>query len=271
MDTIVRDLLMLSEPCMEQTIEKSPTMKPGPGRDETYWTSMLDELPTLAEPLTVGDMLFLAPHPDDEVLACGGLLQRWSRLGGRIELWMVTDGEACFGAAADSVKVGLRRRHEASEAHQRLGIDAKVNWLSLPDGEVSNHQDRLRDMLGSHLRPDTILMAPPPLDGHPDHDCTGAIAYELARQRKLLLMQYPIWMWHWGTGSELQAGNVVRLELSAAEEVHKREAIAAFSSQIRPEHGAAVLPRSVLRHFRRPFEVLFVEDFRVDANAPAVF
>ena len=250
------------------------TVKLGAGRDETYWTSMLDELPVFAEPSSLSKVLLLAPHPDDEVLACGGLLQRWYRLGAHIDIWMITDGEACFGDDVDAAEVATRRRLEAGEAHKRLSIEATVTWLELPDSKVARHAQQLQAMLNAYLdsteRAQLVLIAPLPLDGHPDHNCVGAVAYELARQRKLMLLQYPIWMWHSGSSAELQTANVFRNELSEAEKIRKRDAIAAFSSQIRPEHGPAVLPRSVLRHFRRSFEVVFVEDFRVNTNPSTI-
>jgi LmbE family N-acetylglucosaminyl deacetylase len=250
------------------------TVKLGVGRDETYWTSLLEELPVFADPPSVSKVLLLAPHPDDEVLACGGLLQRWSRLGSHIDIWMITDGEACFGDEVDANQVATQRRREATEAHKRLGVEATVNWLELPDSNVASHTQQLRTLLNAYLdsaeNSQATLIAPLPVDGHPDHDCVGAIAYDLAMQRKLLLLQYPIWMWHSGSSSELQKHNVFRTELSAAEKIRKADAIAAFSSQIQPERGPAVLPRSVLRHFRRSFEVVFVEDFRVNTNSSAI-
>lgn len=267
----------------------SATVKPGPGRDETYWTAVLDQLPLLADPPSSSNVLLLAPHPDVEVLACGGLLQRWNRHDTRIDIWMVTDGEACFGDAGNPQEIAERRHEEARTAHARLGIDATVRWLGLPDSEVTQHRQHLHEVLATHLNAisqgqanepartqtqragyiahavqsvDTILIAPLPTDGHPDHDCIGAVAYELAAQHKLLLLQYPLWIWHSGSSNELLKDNVVRIELSESEKIRKRDAIAAFASQTQPEHGPAVLPRSVLRHFRRPFEVLFVVDFR---------
>jgi len=257
------------------------TIKSGLGRDETYWTPMLETLPLLTDSLPLSDplldyVLLLAPHPDDEVLACAGLLQRCNQSGRHLEIWMITDGEACFGNEADTREVAARRRSEAGEARRRLGIECTVRWLGFPDTQVSHYQYQLRELLLTHLRArvrhahtnaGTLLIAPPPFDGHPDHDCIGAVAREVAVQQQLLLLQYPIWMWHSGSAAALQKNNVVRMGLSAAEEIRKRDAIAAFSSQIQSEHGPAVLPRSVLRHFRRPFEVLFVEDFRAAATS----
>ncbi|WP_369010244.1 PIG-L family deacetylase, partial [Salmonella enterica] len=38
----------------------------------------------------------MAPHPDDEVLACGGLMCVATDLGLEVMVVAVTDGEACY-------------------------------------------------------------------------------------------------------------------------------------------------------------------------------
>jgi len=43
-----------------------------------------------------GRVLVVAPHPDDELLACGGLMRLASDAGCRIQVVAVTDGEACY-------------------------------------------------------------------------------------------------------------------------------------------------------------------------------
>ena len=69
-------------------------------------------------------ILILAPHPDDEALAVGGLLQRAIRMRAEIHLLFVTDGEnnpwaqraterRWRIAAADQERLRTRRRSEA--------------------------------------------------------------------------------------------------------------------------------------------------------------
>lgn len=245
----------------------------GIGRDEHYWDAPLCNVPTWNDSSLRPDLLLLAPHPDDEVLACGGLLQRCAR-SASIEVWMVTDGEACFGPSrAGRIRrfpiadVGAQRRKEAEIAHVRLGMHGArfaSKWLGLPDGAVSGHQDTLYRALRARVTATTLLVAPLPDDGHPDHDSVGAVAQQVAGECGLASLSYPVWLWHWGDAKTLQARQhqVRRVELSVAEQCRKRSAIAAFESQITPISaesisGEAILPRRVLRHFWRPFEIFF--------------
>ena len=243
---------------------------PGIGRDEGYWESSLQALPAWDGELDSHEVLLLAPHPDDEVLGCGGLLQHWMRSGLHLELWMVTDGEACFGNAVEPAAVAERRREEAREAHHRLCLGkVATRWLRLPDSAVAHYSHMLYSALRARVTASTTLVAPLDSDGHADHDAIGKVAHAIAAEYQLTLISYPIWFWHWGHIDAFAAlrGTACQYDLSAAEQNRKREAIAAFESQINATEALnAVLPRRVLRHFRRPFEVVFREDAATDEN-----
>ncbi|MEA3217099.1 MAG: hypothetical protein QOJ19_3255 [Acidimicrobiia bacterium] len=77
-----------------------PLIDPGSdGTPEQQWCSEFERrnlpLLQLRHPKRV---LMISPHPDDEVLAAGGLLRQLAASGARVELAAVTDGEAAFGA-----------------------------------------------------------------------------------------------------------------------------------------------------------------------------
>lgn len=248
----------------------------GVGRDEVYWAELGERLVPWDGLVQARDILVLTPHPDDEVLGCGGLLQRWNRLC-PMEIWMVTDGEACYGQATisdaagdaalpDLAEVVVRRRDEAREAHRRLQLDTpRIRWLGLPDGMVEACLPQLESALRLRVNANTVLVAPLHGDGHADHDAIGSVARAVARARGALLLSYPIWYWHFGRIEAFDAlpGVACRYELSAAEQHRKREAIAAFESQLGVSATPTVLPRRVLRHFRRTYEVVLREDFDV--------
>ncbi|MST31813.1 hypothetical protein GHK86_03595, partial [Acidimicrobiaceae bacterium USS-CC1] len=65
-----------------------------PGTSEAAWagSDRLRELAALDLP-EVARVLVVAPHPDDEVLGAGGLLQVLRGRGVAIEVCAVTDGE----------------------------------------------------------------------------------------------------------------------------------------------------------------------------------
>jgi LmbE family N-acetylglucosaminyl deacetylase len=66
----------------------------------------------------------VAPHPDDEILGCGGLLRHAAEQGMEVRVVAVTDGEACYPDEHWWTPERLRsaRRAELAAALGELGI-----------------------------------------------------------------------------------------------------------------------------------------------------
>ncbi|HEY1909424.1 MAG TPA: PIG-L family deacetylase [Vicinamibacterales bacterium] len=93
-------------------------------------------------------LLVIAPHPDDEVLGAGGLMQRVYEGGGAIRVVYLTDGDGypegvqeedhIESPTADDYRgYGRRRRREARAALTTLGLGTSAytyTFLSFPDG-----------------------------------------------------------------------------------------------------------------------------------------
>ncbi len=212
-------------------------------------------------------VLLVAPHPDDEVLGTGGLLQWLIARGTEIELLAVTDGEASHpGSSAAQRRALCRiRPRESVTALRRLGCRAPlVTRLGIPDGRVAEYEERLSDELAARAHQGDLWLAPWWSDGHPDHDACGRAASALAGQLGVRSLSYLVWAWHWADpgGEALPWEHCRRHELDEGSTARKRWSIEAFSSQIRPlgplPGDAPVLPPEVLERFRRGFEV-FVE------------
>jgi LmbE family N-acetylglucosaminyl deacetylase len=106
-------------------------------------------------------LLVLAPHPDDEVIGCGGLVALHLRDGRPVHVVVCTDG----AQAGD----GAQREAESRAALAMLG-DATIEFLRFPDRELENVSE-LDEQLAAILRqqkPDLIAV-PSPLEIHPDH------------------------------------------------------------------------------------------------------
>ena len=106
-------------------------------------------------------LLVLAPHPDDEVIGCGGLVALHLREGRSVHVVVATDG----AQAGD----GAQREAESRAALAILG-NATIEFLQFPDRELESAQD-LQRRLAAILReqkPDLIAV-PSPLEIHPDH------------------------------------------------------------------------------------------------------
>jgi LmbE family N-acetylglucosaminyl deacetylase len=240
-----------------------------PGTDESTWLrgGRLRALRPL-HVVHARRLVVVAPHPDDEVLGCGGLLQQAHRLGMDVMVVAVTDGEASHPAAHRlGHGVGAARGHESRVALQRLGCgSASVVRLGIPDGAVASRSQDLADVLSGLLGPDDVCVAPWRSDGHPDHDATGSAALAAGRATRTPVLEYLVWAWHWATpdSAAVPWRHCRRLDLDSAEVARKRWATCAFESQIKPSASEAgqgpILTATMLRRFWRPFEVFIGGD-----------
>jgi N-acetylglucosamine malate deacetylase 1 len=136
----------------------------------------------------MADILVIAPHPDDEILGCGGTIARHSDGGDRVHVAVVTRG-APDVFPPESVSVV---RQEAERAHRVLGVASCV-FFDFPApkmDQVAGHlvADQLRQLI-LKFRPEVLYM-PHCGDIHDDHKavfwaaCVAArptVDYQVAR------------------------------------------------------------------------------------------
>jgi LmbE family N-acetylglucosaminyl deacetylase len=95
-------------------------------------------------------LMVFAPHPDDETLAAGGLIQRVLTAGGQIRVVFVTNGDGYVDgvrrevrrvhtSTTDFIQYGERRHEEAQRALARLGLPtADGFFLGFPDDGIDD-------------------------------------------------------------------------------------------------------------------------------------
>lgn len=114
-----------------------------------------------------GPVLVIAPHPDDEVLGCGGTIARIAEEGGAVHVAVVTKGQPPEFTEEMTANV----RAEAAAAHSHLGIE-RTHWLDLPAAQLAetahSHLNAALRELVRDLRPD-VLFIPFVGDVHMDH------------------------------------------------------------------------------------------------------
>ena len=119
-------------------------------------------------------LLVIAPHPDDEVLGAGGLMQRVHATGGAVRVVYLTDGDGYpegvresdhvqTPTAKDYLGYGKQRRREARAALVRLGLaDAFQTFLGFPDsGLCKLTRVYWSERRGAYRSPYTRLTRPP--------------------------------------------------------------------------------------------------------------
>lgn len=224
--------------------------------------SLLERLPRISREqlLPAGHRLVVvAPHPDDEVLACGGLLASLARTDGNL-LISVTDGEGSHPGSTVWSPGRLRaiRQEESHTALIRLGLDLESwHWrrLHLPDGAVDANV--LAERLCEMIAPGDRLISTWRSDGHCDHEATGLACAQAAAQCGARHYETPIWAWHWSTPGDprLPWARACRFDLGHEAVMRKRDAILAHTSQ--HEGPEPVLSACLLDTLLQPYEVYF--------------
>ncbi len=214
--------------------------------------------------------ILLAAHPDDETLGAGGLLARLARDGVRCDVVVLTDGESSHPSSTTHPPQRLAdlRREEVVTALQLLAPAAQVTFAGLPDGGLleADAAEVLGRTLADGEATRTLVAAPWRHDGHPDHDAAGRAAAAVCRASDTPLVEYPIWLWHWGTPEE-QTDQLAELSLyvlNSGDVALKEAALTSHASQVLPLSDApgdeVLLTPQVLEHFARSFESFFVTE-----------
>ena len=208
-----------------------------------------------------GRVVVIAPHPDDEVFAVGGLMTMFSWADYEVEIVAVTDGEASHAGSARITPAQLRevRDGETRSAYRELGIHPQRFRLGLPDSGVAPHAEALRQILTIRLTGASIVLAPLETDGHPDHDAIGRVAREVASALDVTLWRFAVWARLHPERITQGAPNQVRLPREVL--ARKRRAAAQYSSQFNalgPDaEDGPVLPPGFLDYFIEDRELLW--------------
>lgn len=209
-----------------------------------------------------------APHPDDEVLGCGGLLQQLAANGNPILLIHVTNGTQSHPNSTiyTQEKLNIIRPQESVKALEVLSVAHQVMTiaLDLTDGNVFAQQDQFHQKLSTIIQPNDILITPFMHDGHPDHEATGQVVVSFAKQQHLACYQVLIWAWHWAepADSRIPWHCAKRVDLTTEQLQRKIKAIACFESQITADDSTGnppILSAQTIARISQPWEVYLHE------------
>jgi LmbE family N-acetylglucosaminyl deacetylase len=237
----------------------------GEGTSEALWGPWLRACNVPVRPLStwlrpLARLVVVAPHPDDEVLLCGGLLHVHAARGGACTVVVVSDGEASHAGEPgwDAAALGRTRRYESSRGLQLLAPRASVERLGLPDGALQTHASELDDALQRILAPQDVVATTWRHDGHPDHEAVGEAAVRACTAADCTLLEAPVWMWHWAHPDDAAVPwhHMACLALPPDTLARKHDALQEHRTQLQPRAGTAgpVLGDAILARVRRPVE-----------------
>lgn len=204
-------------------------------------------------------LLVVAPHPDDETIATGLLLQQVRAVGGEVQILLLTAGDnnpwpqrwlerRLLIRAPDRQRWGRRRHAEVLQALKVLDVPwQSLHTLDLPDMGITDcllrpgsaAVDAVAAVIGQ-FRP-TLIAAPALTDLHPDH---GA-AHVLVRQALSRQRHPPPVLTYLVHGRTLGVSSV-EIGGSIEQRSNKRAALMAHQSQL------ALSGRRMLRLAERP-------------------
>ncbi|MDP9269185.1 MAG: PIG-L family deacetylase [Acidobacteriota bacterium] len=154
-------------------------------------------MPDTSSPLAplLGRTLVLAPHPDDEAVGCGTLMQRMRQP----IVAFLTDGapQSRYFWARHGTRRAYAdfRRRESESALALIGIERSLSCEGVTDQELFHnleHAQRWLDAAIENARPEALL-ATAFEGGHPDHDACSLLACIAGRRHALPVWEFPLY------------------------------------------------------------------------------
>jgi LmbE family N-acetylglucosaminyl deacetylase len=213
-------------------------------------------------------VVVVAPHPDDESIACGGLIALLARRSVVVNIIVVTDGCGSHpnSSAYPPARLATLRAEETLSALSHLGVEERcLRFCGLPDRFVPTEGspgftaavDQAFGLI-CRLRPKSLVL-PSAKDAHGDHRAAAAIWRHAARLAPNLpwMLEYVVWPSTQPPGIvattfELEIAEVLRLKQRAVAEHRSQRGLV-----ITDDPGGFVLPANLLARASAPYEIFF--------------
>ncbi|WP_347018615.1 PIG-L deacetylase family protein [Acinetobacter calcoaceticus] len=245
----------------------------GEGTSKEQWLKAFKEHPLAPLDLELfrsKRVVIVAPHPDDEVLGCGGLMQQLIALNCKILILAVTNGTQSHPNSTkySPDQLNVLRPQECLAALNCLGIleSTERAELNLLDGQIHFQTHQLWQSLEQIVQADDILICSYAFDGHPDHEAVGKTVQAYANAKQLLCLHVLIWAWHWAEPLDprIDWQRAKAFHLTEEQLTKKHQAILQFKTQLEADEttgNAAVLSSSAIKRLLMPYEVYLSDSF----------
>ena len=207
--------------------------------------------------------LIIAPHPDDEVIGCAGLIQKEIKAKKRVDIVILSGGEASHNSCCDIPQPELkdRRRELTLYAAKILGLnESSIHFLNYPDGNINySHpeSDRLKALI-ERINPQSIFI-PHKGEGWNDHiQVRNIIDKILSDKTKVTIYEYCVWFWYYNYW-DIDWKNAFILKMSKEEHQKKNIAINSYIKPLAPcgRPYSGVLPKVFIKANKWKHELYF--------------
>lgn len=211
-------------------------------------------------PAQTGRVLIVAPHPDDEVLGCGGLIKRLCDKGNAPHVLILTRGEGSHRGCCDvsAEELAAARHGLTLKAAEVLGLPKEnIHCLDYQDGGVPGQESggKLKKII-EMLEPE-VVMVPHWGEGWPDHvNATKLVKTIVPADTQVY--EYCVWMWYYNVWN-LDWRNACRLRMNKDEHSAKMCAADAYVRSAAPcgKPWSGVLPAPFLEAVTKNSELYF--------------
>lgn len=206
-------------------------------------------------------LLIVSPHPDDEVLGCGGLIKRIKDAGGKVYVLFITVGDT-----QEYSKQGVSNGHERISEIEKVAKYLKYdNYQILFPGNTFHLRldsipqielvSKIEESL-NRIKP-TIVAMPQPVDYNQDHRTTAQALISATRPspsdfkpfQKIVLAYESVPVANWGH-TKVDNPNFF-VELTEGELKTKLKALSMYKSQVRKgAHPRSLRSMKNLAHYR---------------------
>ncbi len=157
----------------------------------------IDVFPYLKMPKVDGlkekRVLVLSPHPDDDIIGCGGTIYKYHLMGAEIAVVYMTDGRKGNNRYKEDELVCMRQE-EARRASKIIGANSLI-FLDNRDSELSVSSKTIKELseiLGD-LKPEAVFL-PFLMDNHHDHIATSQVFFLASKSfTSCMCYSYGIW------------------------------------------------------------------------------
>jgi len=101
-------------------------------------------------------IMVFSPHPDDEIISCGGTILKYHELGSEIIIVNVTKGLGGYAKEGEKEKIQSQRKHELKKVSEVL--ECELIELGYPDLSVSRQEIAEITNLIRDRKPQVILI-----------------------------------------------------------------------------------------------------------------
>lgn len=213
--------------------------------------------------ISLDRVLVIAPHPDDESIGAGGLVQRTIAAGGQVRVVIVTDGDnnpwplrvlkkKIRISKDERAEWGALRREESLRALALLGAPRSATFLGFQDRMLTRMgrrgDFRAREGIVAAIKEfsPTLVVIPSTFDLHADHRAIAWMGHAAAAGCSVIT-----YIVH---GHPPPGRAALRLDLTPDEAARKRAAIECHQSQL-------VLSRKRFLSYARASEEFFEAEF----------